>query len=449
MFFCIYRKYLKTKILKKNLTERRWQPPLPGKRNRMYDSFLGKSLVNSQKTKLIRKYDFSPESWLAKRIIKLFNEKMDAWEKQYNIQRLRPGQLLTSFENQKVVLPLLKPDWIKSLTQGITWSQIRPQIESEILLILQQINSEVTITDVRHLVNQRSLLPKTDGFRWHNFKTPEQLGDPEIHKKHQKKFEEESEIPLIVAQELTDFLTEAEKLSRQKARSILETLNGERIRFCPLKSDLKIGQIVWIGMDSSKFSPFKITTDQRYQVPLVITLYTLEEIVEARNINDLKHLNEFNLKRIERVCFEAYHQGAVLGTSDLNLMFFINRQTISTLCRKYIELTEVILPTPGTKKDCGRAMSHKKIIIDKHLQGMLNKQIKSATNHDEESIDRYLNAFQSVLILYLYEVPQNLMSKVLNTGSSVVKEYITIIESYFEDREKMLGYLKKQGVKLP
>jgi hypothetical protein len=93
-------------------------------------------------------------------------------------------------------------------------------------------------------------------------------------------------------------------------------------------------------------------------------------------------------------------------------------------------------------------MSHKKIIIEKHLQGMLNKQIKSATNHDEESIDRYLNAFQSVLILYLYEVPQNLMSKVLNTGSSVVKEYITIIESYFENRKKMLGYLKEQGVKL-
>jgi hypothetical protein len=41
------------------------------------------------------------------------------------------------------------------------------------------------------------------------------------------------------------------------------------------------------------------------------------------------------------------------------------------------------------------------------------------------------------------------MSKVLNKGSSVVKEYITIIESYFENRNKMLGYLKKRELSCP
>ncbi len=422
--------------------------PLPGKINRLYDSFLGKNLKNSQKTKLIKKFEFSTESWLGEHIVNLFNGKMKAWEEQNEINRLQPGQLLTIFKNQEIVLTLLNLKWIKKLTNGHFWSQIRTQIENYNLTILKKIEPKATIRDVRHLINQRSLLPKVDDFRWENFEFPEKLGNPDIHKKYLKRTEEEPELPLEISHELLDCLIK-EKISRHKAQAILETLAKERVKFCPLKSDLKVGQVVWIGMDVSTFSPFRIKTDRRHQIPLIISLYTPDEIKEARNINSLDHLTKFNLKRLERVCFQAYHQGAVLSVSDLNLMFFLSRVTISNLSRKYIKNTEVILPTPGTKMDFGKAISHKKIIIDKHLEGKLNLEIQSATNHDEESIDRYLNTFQSVLILYVYKVPRYLMSKILKTGSTIIEEYIDIIESYFENKEKMLGYLKKQGVKIP
>lgn len=419
-----------------------------GKKNHLYDSFLGKSLVNSQKTKLIKKFEFSTGSWLADQIVEKFNEKMETWEQESKTERLEPGQLLSCFHNQNIVLPLITPEWIKKLTNGIPWSPIRYEIEEHILSILKKYDSKASIKDVYHLVDQRSLLPKNTGFRWKNFKKPEGLGDIKIHKKYLNRYEEEPDIPITVYNELIEYLLN-EKLSSEKAKEIIKVLAKERVKFCPLKQELNVGQAVWIGMDVKTFSPFKEATDQRHQIPLVVTLYTADEIKEARNIKSLSHLYQFYLKRLERVCFEAYHQGAVLSTVDLNLMFFINHMTISRLVRKYIELTEIILPTPGTKKDCGKAISHKKIIIDKSLKGQLIKQIKSSTKHDPESIDRYLDTFQSVLILYIYEVPHKLMSKVLNTGYTVIKEYLEIIESYFDSREKMLGYLEKQGVKIP
>ncbi|MFW6271238.1 MAG: DUF1670 domain-containing protein [Bacillota bacterium] len=423
---------------------------MPGKRNQMYDSFLGKNLANSQKYRLSQKFKFSFEDWLAERIINMFNQKMKEWEQKHNIKRLKPGELLTSYQNQKLILPLIKPEWIKRLTSGTTWANLRDEIEKEHLVILKDINPEASLQDVRCLINQRSLLPKMDGFRWKNFKQPENLGDnPSVHKHYSSKIKEDPEVPIEVLEKLIDYLTEAENISRPRAQAIIECLNQERNKFCPLHSELEVGQMAWIGMDSAKFSPFHKKSKKRHQIPVKLTLYTPDEIEEAKNINSLNELNAFNLKRLERVCFEAYHQGAILNTVGLGLMFFLQPLTVSKLNRKYMELTELILPTAGTIKDCGRATTHKHIIIDKHLQGMLNQEISQATYHDGESIDRYIDTFQGVLILYIYDLPDELKAKVLNTSPGVIKEHIEIIESYFDDRKEILSYLKKQGVSVP
>ena len=430
--------------------KRRWKQSMPGKRNQMYDSFLGKNLINSQKYKLSQKFKFSFEDWLAEQIINKFNQKMKDWEQNHNVKRLKPGELLTTFQQQKVILPLIKPMWIKDLTSGTTWANLRDEIEKQHLKILEDIDPEATLQDVRCLVNQRSLLPKMDGFRWGKFDPPENLGDnPSIHKNYSQTLEEDSEVPIEVLEELVDYLTAAENISRPRAKAIIECLNQERIKFCPLQSELEVGQMSWIGMDAAKFSPFHKKSKQRHQIPVKLTLYTPEEINEAQDINNLNELNAFNLKRLERVCFEAYHQGAILNTVGLGLMFFLQQYAVSNLCRKYMELTELILPTAGTIKDCGRATTHKHIIIDKHLQGMLNQEISSSTYHDGESIDRYIDTFQGVLILYIYNLPNQLKAKVLNTTPGVIEEHIEIIESYFDNRDSILSYLKKQGVKVP
>lgn len=120
-------------------------------------------------------------------------------------------------------------------------------------------------------------------------------------------------------------------------------------------------------MDATEFAPFEVKTHDRKQVPLVLTLYTPQEIRQARKIKTLDDFYRFTLLRQERVCFEAYHQGAVLIQQGLHLMFFINQGAISRLTRKYMDLTDIILPIAGTIKDCGRAMTHKKIIVEKHL----------------------------------------------------------------------------------
>ncbi len=394
-------------------------------------------------------FEFSSKSWLADKIITLFNENMDQWEKDNQCVRLKPGELLTIFKGKEVVIPLLKPEWAKQLVNWPYWAQLKPEFENQILQILKKIDTKATITDVRQLVNQRNLLPQSTGFRWNNFEIPEGLGDPKKTSSFSKRTIENPEVPFMVRDELMNYLIAAEKFSREKAYAVIDTLAQVRSKFCPLKKDITPGQVAWIGMDATEFAPFRVKTADRLQRPLLLTLYTKQEIEIAKQIKTLDEFYKLILCRMERICFEAYQQGAVLEQQGIHLMFFLQQPTISKLVRKYMEFTNIILPIAGTIKDAGRSMTHKKIIIDQHLKGFLCNQIAQSTKHDQESIDKYLEVFKSVLILFLFNLPVDLTAMILNRSIRLIEEHIDIIESYFEDRDDIIEYLRDQRIQVP
>jgi len=423
---------------------------LAGKGTRYYDSLLGKGVENAQKQKLREGFEFSSKSWLADKIVTKFNNEMAIWEKEHGVTRLKPGEILVMFQGKEVVIPLLKSEWLKRLASWGHWAEMRPELEMEILEVLKKIDADASLTSVRHLFNQRGFLPpRSDGFKWKYFKFPANLGRPQSYHTSKVNLPEDLMIPISIMKEMVEYLTSAEKLSPGKATAIVELLALERERFCPPRIQVKPGQIVWVGMDAAEPISFYTKTSHRKQVPLLLTLYTPQEWQETSSITTLEKLYQYVLPRLERVCFEAYHKGAVLCEAELHLMFFLGPCSISKLARRYMEHTGIILPLAGTIKDYGRATTHKRIIIRKHLEGWLNKEIARFTHHDEESVDKYIEVFKSVTILYVYGLPQKLMARILNKYPGVINEHIDIIESFLGERSVIVGYLKKQGINVP
>ena len=422
---------------------------MAGKSIQHFDSLLGKGLENGQQQKLRENFEFSTKSWLGEKIVSKFNDQVAGWEEKHGVERLSPGDILVSFQGQEVVVPLLEPNLLKELANLGSLTIMKPKFEAKILKKLREIDPGASIKDVCSLFNQRELLsPRNDGFRWQNFEFPESLGKPQKHFSLDFYSSDEPILPSSVMGEMIEYLTSAERLSREHAAAIIKVIAQEREKYCPLKTQVKPGQIVWIGMDATeRISRSK--TSHKKQVPLILTLYTEREWHEALNIKKIYQLFRFVLTRLERVCFEAYHRGAVLCQAELGLMFFLNPGTISTLSRKYMDHTDIILPLAGTIKDYGRAFSHKRIIIRKHLEGWLNREIARYTHHDEESIDKYLEVFKSITILYIYGVPPLLMARILNRTMEVVKQHIDIIETFLGERQNLVSYLKTQGIKIP
>lgn len=109
----------------------------------------------------------------------------------------------------------------------------------------------------------------------------------------------------------------------------------------------------------------------------------------------------------------------------------------------------MILPCPGTVLDMGRMLTHKDLVIRLCLQGLSVLEIARQSYHSPRSVDAYLKAFDSVLILHLYGMSPGLTATVLGRGESLIREYLEIIETYLKDADTMRDYLRKRGVHVP
>jgi len=97
----------------------------------------------------------------------------------------------------------------------------------------------------------------------------------------------------------------------------------------------------------------------------------------------------------------------------------------------------------------GRMLTHKRLIVRLHLQGHTVLEIARATWHHPRSVDAYLKAFDAVLILHLYGLPQRLIASVLGRGESLIGEYLELIAAFLKDPDTMRAHLRQRGVNIP
>jgi predicted DNA-binding protein len=208
--------------------------------------------------------------------------------------------------------------------------------------------------------------------------------------------------PGRVLQELTEFVAAEAGLGRAVARQLVEEVISLRHICCPRARELKPYEMPLIVTHVSARLSEEMTTRFRQLAPVIITVWTPEEL--EQRLNNVPGFLEQLKRRIVRVCFEAYRQNGLLTLMELQWIFQISAARISELIRSVQKEHNLIVPIPGTILDAGRSMTHKDVIVGLHLEGYTVREIARMTHHSPRAVDNYVGTFEGVLILYMFGV---------------------------------------------
>lgn len=124
----------------------------------------------------------------------------------------------------------------------------------------------------------------------------------------------------------------------------------------------------------------------------VVTL-TLDAGQEDRHIRQHGDVCKVRRHRLVRVCEEAFQQGGLLTLEAIADLFNCAVRTlVSDLAA--LRQEQVTPPLRSTVKDMGRAVTHRRLIVEKWLAGQEYSQIARATYHSVSSVANYIEKFK-------------------------------------------------------
>jgi hypothetical protein len=197
---------------------------------------------------------------------------------------------------------------------------------------------------------------------------------------------------------------------------------------CPESSRLKPGQIVWNALDKRT----RADSENRRYKPVILSLVTDDEVLMFEKGTSVSTTRKNVMARMIR---EAYQQGAVLSTRDLSLLLVSHAAYLSQLRIEYEKEHKTILPHTGVIHDMGTTLTHKRIIIYKHVVEKKDPSIVAReTNHSQPAVDKYLKDFWRVKTLVNDDKDLNFIHHTTNISRPVIKQYLQIINDYVKER---------------
>jgi hypothetical protein len=186
------------------------------------------------------------------------------------------------------------------------------------------------------------------------------------------------------------------------------------------------GQIIWHAVKSTEPAG-KALKDCEY-VAVVLTLQHPDDIV-YRHQYGLLALKRRILKRISD---EAIAQGAPLTQEDLGAILYMDRGTVA----KHIAVLEAqgqMVVTRAHFTDAGRAVTHKRPIIQQFLLGVPETEIARRTGHSLSSVEAYLGGFLRVALPHRQGDAPHLISRITGFSPFLVEEYLSLYEELATD----------------
>jgi len=200
------------------------------------------------------------------------------------------------------------------------------------------------------------------------------------------------------------------------------------------KETLKPHQILWPAVSVDDYPGYGKTMAMTKQVSVVLTLWTTEELEQLAQGQNPKTLIA---QRIARFHKEAFAQQGVLSTIDTGLILNLSPSRISQLRQQWEKEHDDILPSRGSYHDLGTTLTHKRKIIELHLQGLMPSEIARKTDHDPQCVDRYIRDFERTVPFF-------------EEGQSIVKIafYTRLSERLIKEYQKIHNETKKSD-KIP
>jgi len=204
------------------------------------------------------------------------------------------------------------------------------------------------------------------------------------------------------------------------AQMILEVV-GDHLR---ARDHLQHGQGLWaaVAIDDPPHRGRRIA-DCRL-VPLVLDLSTPEDIDDriAR-----RPTPERLLKRAERLCRQAYHQGGLLSNCDLAELLNTSDNGIAKVLAAEEDRTQRVIPRRATLHDCGTGLTHKRIVcLLRYRDGLESAEIARRTHHSIEAVDRYLGQYDRVRHCRLHGFSPQETAFTLGCSLALVEAYLAL-----------------------
>lgn len=160
---------------------------------------------------------------------------------------------------------------------------------------------------------------------------------------------------------------------------------------------------------------------------VVLTLVDQDDI---ERLSSGESLATVRRRRMARLTKEAYEQGATLTSCQLGTMTGICPARVSAQLNSWMKEHGEVLPLRGIVEDCSPAVSHKAMIVARHLLGESTSEIAKATNHTPPSVERYIRRFEQVreLTNYLDRVPEpGVIARILGCSERLVRTYLELM----------------------
>ena len=187
---------------------------------------------------------------------------------------------------------------------------------------------------------------------------------------------------------------------------------------------INYGQLVWMAVPTDEFPQRGKTIAATRMKPVVLSFITDDDVAHIAHGFDSSSLRK---KRLIRWTDEAFDQGALLTQLDLAMLLGVCDAVVSRYVND-IQKSGKLLPTRGNIHDLSGAITHKREIITLYLEGYLTPEIALKTNHSKEAIDRYINDYHRVEILWKHGIKDlDKMTQMVRLSKSVVQQYIDLL----------------------
>jgi hypothetical protein len=208
------------------------------------------------------------------------------------------------------------------------------------------------------------------------------------------------------------------------AEALIDLFNS----LCPESSRLKPGQIVWNALDKRT----RGDSEKRRYKPVILSLVTDDEVSMYEKGSSVSTIRKNVMARMIK---EAYQQGAVLSTRDLSLLLIYSASALSHQRIEYEKEHNTVLPHTGVIHDMGTTLTHKRIIIYKHVVEKKDPSIVAReTNHSQLAVDKYLKDFNRVKTLVNDHKDINFIHHTTNISRQVIQQYLQIINNYVKEQ---------------
>ena len=184
-----------------------------------------------------------------------------------------------------------------------------------------------------------------------------------------------------------------------------------------------VGQVIWLAAHKDERQYYGKTMATTRLLPIKLNLLADEDyqlLAEGASMHSSPtHSPAFS---------EAYEQDTLLTYLEVALLVGWNEDTVGEVVRTERKQGNR-LPTRGWIHDMGRAPTHKGMIIDLYLRGLLTPDIAARTSHHPQSVDRYIKNFDVVRGLAQRFSPQEI-PQLARIQPCVVDEYLAILEEH-------------------